>query len=69
MNSQCSLLSPLVILLRPFCPVLTTFMLPVPVSAVFQMSEGGGGFIWVQQIPGWVLDFKYGSESFCHSSE
>lgn len=46
MNSQCSLLSPLVILARPFCPILITFMLPVPVSVVFQMSEGGGGFIW-----------------------
>lgn len=45
-NSQCSLLSPLVILVRPFCPVLIAFMRPVPVSAVFQMSEVGGGFIW-----------------------
>ena len=40
MNSQCSLLSPLVIL------GLITLMLPVPVNAVFQMSEVGGGFIW-----------------------
>lgn len=42
MNSQWSLLS----LVRPFCPVLVTFMLHVPVSAVVQMSEVGGSFIW-----------------------
>lgn len=43
MNSQCSLLSPHVISVRP---VSITFMLPVPVSAIFQMSEVGGSFIW-----------------------
>lgn len=46
MDSQCSSLSPPVILVTPLCPVLITSVLLVLVSAEFQVSQVGCCFIW-----------------------